>query len=121
MTYTIALSEDKKFLIMRAKGDFTIDIARQWSAEITERSLELNIQGFLFDVRLARNACSVLENYNHAFRDSDNLHLIKKVRSAILISEDDRSHDFVETTFRNAGFNVKIFTDESAAVKWLQA
>lgn len=120
MNYTIDLSEDKRFLVMKAAGDFTIDIVRQWSVEIAERGRELNIRRFLFDVRLARNACTILENYNHAYRDADDLQLLKDIRSAILTSEGDRSHDFVEITFRNAGIDVKLFTDESSAVKWLE-
>jgi len=47
------------------------------------------------------------------------LDLQKNARSAILTSRDDRSHDMVETFMRNAGYNVRIFTDESAAVAWL--
>jgi hypothetical protein len=80
----------------------------------------MNIKRFLFDVRMARNACSILENYHYAYNDPDNLHLLKDIRSAILVSKGDQSHDFVETTLRNAGINVKIFTDESAAVKFLE-
>ena len=120
MKYTISPSDNNKFLIMKALGDFTIDIARQWSVELSEMGRQMNIKRFLFDVRTARNACSVLESYNHAYFDPDNLHLIKDIRSAILIGEGDQSHNFVETTFRNAGLNIKIFTDESVAVKWLE-
>lgn len=105
---------------MKALGDFTIDVAREWSVEISEMGRQMNIRRFLFDVRLARNACSVLENYNHGRHDPDDLHLLKDIHSAILISEGDLTHNFVETTFRNAGLNVRIFTDESVAVKWLE-
>ena len=120
MKYTVSPSDNNKFLLMKALGDFTIDIARQWSVEISETGRKMNINRFLFDVRMARNACSIMENYNHAYNDPDNLHLLKGIRSAILVSKGDQSHSFVETTFRNAGLNVKIFTDESVAVKWLE-
>lgn len=105
---------------MKALGDFTIDIAKQWSVELSDMGRQMNIKRFLFDVRMARNACSILENYNHAYHDPDNLHLLKDIRSAILVDEGDQSHNFVETTFLNAGLNIKIFTDESVAVKWLE-
>lgn len=120
MKYTISPSDNNKFLIMKAMGDFTIEIARQWSIELSETGRKMNIKRFLFDVRMARNACSILENYNHAYKDPDNLHLLTDIRSAILVSEGDQSHNFIETTFLNAGFNIKIFTDESVAVKWLE-
>lgn len=120
MNYTIELSENQKFLQVKTTGQINIDIIRQWSEDIEKKSHALDIQKFLFDVRSAQNVSTVLENYLFAYRDSMELNLPRQVRSAILICEKDRSHDFVETTFRNAGYNVRIFTDESSAVKWLE-
>ena len=120
MNYTIKLSKNQKFLGVKAEGQINIDIARQWSADVEKKSRAMGIQRFLFDVRDAQNVGTVLENYIFAYQDSMKLNLPKSVRSAILVSETDRSHDFVETTFKNAGYNVKIFTDKSSAVKWLE-
>jgi len=120
MSYTITLSESRKFLEVKATGPITIDIVRQWSADIEKMSRAMDIRRFLFDVRTAQNVCTVLENYFFAYRNSMELNLPRDVRSAILVSERDQSHDFVETTLRNAGYNVRIFTDESSAVKWLE-
>lgn len=120
MKYTITLSENKKYLTIKVLDDFTIGVVKQWSLGAAERSRELNIKKFLFDVRVAHNACTILENYHSAYRDHAELHLPRDVCSAILISEEDRSHDVVEMAYQSAGFNVKIFTDEAAAVKWLE-
>ena len=120
MNYTIKLSENKKYLEVEVKGQINKDIARQWSADIAKKSRELDIRSFLFDVRSAQNVATVTEQYTFAYQDSEELNLPKDVRSAILISETDRSHDFVETSFKNAGFDVRIFTDKSSAVKWLE-
>ena len=120
MNYTIKLSENKKFLEVKVKGQINKDIARQWSADIAKKSRELDIRSFLFDVRSAQNVATVMEQYTFAYQDSEKLNLLKDVRSAILISETDRSHDFVETSFKNAGYDVRIFTDKLSAVKWLE-
>ena len=120
MDYTIKLSKNKKFLEVKVKGQINKDIARQWSADIAKKSRELDIRSFLFDVRSAQNVATVMEQYTFAYQDSEELNLPKDVRSAILIGETDRSHDFVETSFKNAGFDVRIFTDKSSAVKWLE-
>jgi DNA-binding response OmpR family regulator len=39
--------------------------------------------------------------------------------SVFLTDVDDKSHDFMETAFRNAGFNVKQFKDKDTALAWL--
>ena len=121
MNYTIKLSKNKKFLEVKVKGQINKDIARQWSADVAKKSRELDIRSFLFDVRSAQNVATVMEQYTFAYQDSEELNLPKKdVRSAILISETDRSHNFVETTFKNAGYDVRLFTDKLSAVKWLE-
>ena len=98
----------------------TTDLAGQWYADLEERNRSLDIKRFLFDVRSANNVSSIIENYLFAYEGSASLDMPRDVRSAILISEEDHSHDFIEVTFRNAGYNVRIFTDESSAVKWLE-
>ncbi|MEJ2656991.1 MAG: hypothetical protein P8012_07305 [Desulfobacterales bacterium] len=120
MNYTIKLSENQRFLEVKATGQINIDIIRQWSKDIEKKSRAMDIRKFLFDVRSARNVSIAAENYFFAHRDSIELNLQRNVRSAILVSETDRSHDFTETTLRNAGYNVRIFTDKSSAVKWLE-
>lgn len=120
MNYTIKLSKNKKFLEVKVMCQINKDIARQWSADVAKKSRELDIRRFLFDVRSAQNVGTVMEQYTFAYQDSEELNLPKDVRSAILISETDRSHDFVETSFKNVGFDVRIFTDKSSAVKWLE-
>jgi len=52
--YTLDLAENKKYLIVKALGDFTIDVTMQWSIELPEKSRELSIYKSLFDVRLAK-------------------------------------------------------------------
>ena len=117
--YTIELSENRNFFRVRVKGQVTTDLARQWNADLEERNRSLGIKRFLFDVRSASNVSSIIENYLFAYEDTVKLDMSRNVRSAILISEGDQSHDFIETAFRNAGYNVRIFNDESSAVKWL--
>jgi hypothetical protein len=120
MSYTISISDSRKFFRVRVEGDVSADGAREWSAELREASRAQGVRRFLIDVRSSRNVSTVLENYQYAYRNSDELDLPKNVRTAILTSSDDRSHDVVEIFMRNAGYNVRIFTDESAAVDWLE-
>ena len=119
MSYRITLSESGEFYRIVALEDVTVELARQWLAEVNDLSREQEVSCFLFDVRNARNISSDLENYYLARRDADRLGLERDARTAILVSEGDTSYDFVETTMQNAGFNVRIFTNEQAAAQWL--
>jgi hypothetical protein len=38
----------------------------------------------------------------------------------MLTSPNDKSHDFIETVLRNAGYDVKLFVNESEAITWLE-
>lgn len=88
--------------------------------EVTITSQYRNYQKWFHDTGVSWSASLQTFRYVHAYHDPDNLYLIKDIRSAILVSEGDQSHNFIETTFQNAGLCVKIFTDESVAVKWLE-
>lgn len=121
MDYTIQQSQDKHFLVMKAMCDINIDVARRWTADLDRRSRETDVRWLLIDVRSVRNLCSVLENYNFAYHDLYDIGVRRNVAVAILVSEGDHSHDFVETALRNAGISARLFTDEQPAVNWLEA
>jgi len=120
MNYTIGVSESGKFIRLRVEGEISAELARKWSDEMREMGLASGIGRFLSDVRGARNVSSILENYSFAYKDAPELSLDRNARVAILASPDDRSHDFVEVTLQNAGYNVRLFRDESSAVQWLE-
>ncbi len=42
-----------------------------------------------------------------------------KFKAAILYSQDEMKHAFVETVMRNRRYNIRIFQDESEAISWL--
>lgn len=120
MSYTIEISESGKFFRIRVEGEVSVELANEWSMELMELSSVRGIQRYLFDTRTARNVSSMVQNYNFAYHDSHELQLSRSARSVILACQEDDSHNFVVTTMRNAGFNVKLFTDESSAVAWLE-
>jgi hypothetical protein len=120
MNYTITTSENGKYLICRVSGEITVDIAREFTKELNRLSRSLNIKRFLNDVREAANALSTLQNYDFAYKDMAEMNLQRDACSAILVGPADRTHDFVETVTQNAGYNVRIFHDEAAAIAWLE-
>ena len=81
---------------------------------------ELGITRHLVDLTEARHVDTITNTYEFAYEDM-RLHpgINKNARVAVLVSPDDRSHDFVETVTRNAGQNVTLFRDREAAIQHL--
>ena len=74
----------------------------------------------MVDVTEARNTETTIGNYKFAYSDMRHAEGIdKQARVATLVSPHNHSHDFVETVVRNAGLNVKHFTDREQAERWL--
>ncbi len=120
MAYEVMLSETGNYLLIRLTGKVTIELAWDFSVVATQRANQLGIDGFLFDVREAANVESDTQNYAFAFGGMAELKLSKTSRAAVLRHPDDSSHDFLVWAAREAGYNVRIFTDRDEAVAWLE-
>lgn len=122
MTYSIGLSEDESYVELRVTGEVS---ARDMLGIILEAHRlggEKGISRYLVDVTEARNIDSAANNY--AFANADipgDCRVNLQARVAILASPGDHSHDFAETTMRNAGVNVALFRDRDWAVARLQS
>jgi hypothetical protein len=72
----------------------------------------------LFDFGEAQIVDSTLRTYETGSRAKD-LGYDQKFKAAILYSQDEKKHAFVETVMRNRRYNIRIFQDESTAISWL--
>jgi len=120
MKYELSISESGGYISIKVNQPMTTDLGRRCGVDAARLANERNITNFMFDVRKAPNLQSVTEDYIYAYKEMAHFGFSKAMRSALLVSPDDRSHDFIETAFRNAGYIVKIFTDESSAISWLE-
>lgn len=77
-----------------------------------------NCLRLLFDHRNAQVIDDVTNTFK-AGRNADKLGFEKKYVAAILYSEDERKHMFIETVMRNRGYQIKIFDCETKAINWL--
>ncbi len=120
MGHQVSVSEGRKYILVTVEGDVTARVAGEFVLESQAISADSGICRFLFDFRAARNIESVLGNYDYAYKDSAKVKLSRNTRSAILHEAGDESHEFVVTLFRNAGYNVRSFVDETGAIAWLE-
>jgi hypothetical protein len=120
MNYTITPSEDGKYIIIKVQGEINRQIAMKQNREAHALGRKMGINRYLVDVTEARNTESNLDKYHFAYHDMKRDKDIDiYARVATLVSPGDHSHDFIETVSRNAGLNVKIFTDPDLAKQFL--
>lgn len=119
MPYVIALSEDERYLRVRIDAPVTRALASTIGRDLKAAGTAHGVSRFLYDVRDAPNIESVFGNYGFAYQNMSEVEASRVARHAILVRADDRSHDFVETLLRNAGYDARLFRSEEEAVAWL--
>ncbi len=115
-----SVHHSRKFIVCRVTEEITAPVARQVALGIEQFSEKTGIKPRLVDVREAMNTSSISGNYDLAYKDLEELQFDRANKAAVLVGADDSSHDFAITAVKNAGFNVRQFTDEAAAIAWLE-
>jgi hypothetical protein len=117
MSYTINLSEDGRYIILKHWGEINGEIAMKRIQEAHKLGAELRVTRHLVDLTEARSIDSITKAYKYAYEDMKTIGLNACV--AMLVSPEDHSHDFVETVLRNTGHDVTLFRDREAAINHL--
>ncbi len=120
MTYSITASNDKKYILVKAVGTISRQLAMQYNLEAHALGKELGIDRFLLDFTECRNTDTVLRNYKYVYDDMKSPGINQAARTAMLVSSNDHSHDFIEALFRDAGVDVILFHDLELALRYLQ-
>ena len=121
MDYEISIPEGAAFVLIKVMQPMTSELGRQCGVEAARLAKEKNKNSFIFDLRQSQNKQPTVDNYEFAHRDISDFGFSRTSPAALLVALDDKTHNFIETAFLNAGYNVKIFTDESAAISWIEA
>lgn len=119
MQYTVSKSEDESYIILKYHGDITREIAFKAAEDSHALGRVHGINRFLVDGTEAKNIESILNNYKFAYDDVQQADIDSSACVALLVRPDDKSHDFVETSLRNAGFDVTLFRDRDEAINHL--
>lgn len=120
MTKEIKVSDNGKYIIVRVNEDMTRTLAESLGLEAMHLGIKKNLNKFLYDLRNSRNKETINANYIFAKQDLKRLEPNPANKIAMLTSPNDKSHDFIETVLRNAGYNVKLFIIEEEAIIWLE-
>ena len=120
MTYDISLSEDKTFVRIKVLDVINGEIEINLAQHAIKEAGKYRIRKYLVDVRGVVNTASSLEHYRFGYEDMKAFGLDPRSRIAIVVDRNDASHNFIETIFLNVGYQCRLFTDETDALKWFE-
>jgi hypothetical protein len=121
MPYRVEPASSTRHIRVTVNVAMTREIAADAGLEAAALGRKMGVKRFLYDVRRAPNVETVLSNYQFANDELPALDFDRGARVALLVAEDDRSHDFVILAMQNAGFHSVVFHDESEAIEWLES
>jgi hypothetical protein len=116
MNHNINISEDNKYIIVKATGNISRLLVIQYFVEAHTLGTQKSLDRYLVDFTECRNTDTVLRNYTLAYEDMKDPRINQSARTALLVSLHDHSHDFLETLLRNSGNDVTLFHDRELAV-----
>jgi hypothetical protein len=121
MEFEVSLAGNGRYVLIKVHVPMTSATGVRCGNEAVRVGLAANVDRYLFDLRGSTNVQSVVDNYEFAHQEIAGFGFPKNSRSAFLVRPDDKSHDFINTAFYNAGYVTRLFTDEAAAAAWLVA
>ena len=117
--YEVSLADNKEYVVVRTFVPISLELRRDYLQAMVTLANKHKLNCFLIDIRKAPSTSSILDDYQSVYEIARQVGLKTGVRIAALVTPTDSSRQFVETAANNAGFLVKIFTDESKATDWL--
>ena len=121
MEFEVSLAGNGRYVLIKVHVPMTSATGVRCGNEAVRVGLAANVDRYLFDLRGSTNVQSVVDNYEFAHQEIAGFGFPKSSRSAFLVRPDDKSHDFINTAFYNAGYVTRLFTDEATAAAWLVA
>jgi hypothetical protein len=119
MAYQITVSDDGKYIILKASGPISRQLALKYNLEAHALGREKGLSRFLLDFTECHNTDTVLRNFKYVYDDMKDPGIIQTAGTALLVSPTDHSHDFIEALFRDAGADFTLFHDRALAVAHL--
>lgn len=116
MKHNLSVSEDGKYIILQASGQISRVQVIELFVEAHKLGAEKGLDCYLVDFIECRNTDTVLRNYTLAYEDMKDPRINQFARTALLVSEIDRSHDFLEALMRNSGNDILLFHDRELAI-----
>jgi hypothetical protein len=119
--YDVSLADNKEYVVVRTFVPISLELRRVYLQAMVTLANKHKLNCFLIDISKAPSTSSILDDYQSVYEIARQVGLKTGARIAALVAPTDSSRQFVETAANNAGYLVKLFTDESVATDWLCA
>jgi hypothetical protein len=122
MPVTSKFNEESNVIESIYSGNTSLAEIQSALTEILELSQKHQVTRFLADCTNLEQGTSVLDSYEfaEAIERIPNVHLLKEAFVLPLTKEAEDGIKFFETTTRNRGLNIRVFSHREEAIKWLQ-
>jgi hypothetical protein len=119
--YIINEPEREGICIVRVSGELRRpDDSRVLQNLASETMLQKSVQRFLFDMREATIVGDTMGAYQAGVEPVMQGLRVADFKVALVYSEIQSEHQFMETVLVNRGFSVRVFTDMDEALAWLK-
>lgn len=127
--YTLGLSDDNTFIIVRLKKPLTSKITKPFTDETVTLASRRGIGRFLIDARGGSCELDALQTYFFAqdflqaylfAQEVENKEGKRFHKLSIVVSQADDTYAFIETVTRNRGIDTRIFIDYNDAATWIE-
>jgi hypothetical protein len=119
MQYKITPAPDNSYIFCKVTGNITAIEALEINMELHSVGKKFKIKKYLIDMTQCQNVDTVFNTYQYAYKDLRNAPIDLSAQTAVLISPEDHSHDFLETVLANSGVNILYFRELEKAEKYL--
>lgn len=113
------LADSGKYLVCRVDEPITFEVIQEMTSRMNKLAEETGVHRRLIDARGTSNMMSVMANYDLAYKYLDAMQLDRSTKIAALRMPRNEE-GFASIAIRNAGFNLKVFVDETEAITWLE-
>ena len=97
------------------------ELLAELMAKTEEKAKKWGFNRHIVDFREAEKQLGVLEDYEMARSKARKYGLEPFSKHALIVRHEDiNEFRFVETAFRNSGYNLRVFTEENEALDWIK-
>lgn len=121
MNPAISIKKGRDFVHSHTSGPLTWELLDELITKTADMAEKWGFNKHVVDLRAGEKKLSVLEDYQLATRNDRESGLKPDSRYAVIVKHKDIGEfHHVETFFRNAGYYLRIFTEENAALDWIR-
>jgi hypothetical protein len=119
--YDIHVTHRKTHVHICINEPITPELFDYFFTEVVEKTNTCGMDKFLFDLRRAPNKTKLFKYYELIYIRLIQLRFDRRSRLALVVSPEDMDdYRSGETMLINAGYQGALFTDELAAIEWLE-